>query len=89
MPNDTPEGHLEDLDPDDLFEVPDENYMLESEEYESLGTKDYVVPDDPFEQEHFRRRLVATARSMKHKRHLPQANTNPLNEKWVEVLSAE
>ena len=88
MWNGTPKGPLEDLDPDDIFEGAGENYMLESEEDESLDTEDYIVPEDPFEQERFRRRLIATARSMKHKQQL-QANTNALNEKWVEVPSTK
>jgi hypothetical protein len=47
--NDTPNQHLGDSDPDDLFEGADDNYMPESEEDESLGTEDYIVPEDPFE----------------------------------------
>ena len=63
----TPEGHLEDSNRDDLFEGGNDNYMPESEDDESLSTKDYVVPEYPFEQERHWRRLIATARSMKHK----------------------
>ena len=78
-----------DSDPDDLFEGADDNYMPESEEDDSLGTEDFIVPEDPFKQEHFRRCLVAMARSLKRKQQLLQENTDALNEKWVEVLSAE
>jgi hypothetical protein len=46
--NGTPDRHLGDSDPDDLFEGADDNYMPESEEDESLGTEDYIVPEDPF-----------------------------------------
>ena len=63
--------------------------MPESEEDESLGTEDYIVPEDPFGQERFRRHLIATARSLKRKQQQLQANTDALNEKWIEVLSAE
>ena len=64
--------------------------MPESKEDESLGTEDFIIPEDPLEQECFRRRLVATARSMKRKQQQQlQANTDALNEKWIEVLSAE
>ena len=61
----TPEGILEDLDPDDLFEGADDNYMLESQEDESLSIEDFIVPEDRVKQERFWRHLVATAWSMK------------------------
>ena len=85
----TLEGILEDLDPDDLFEGAANNYMPKSEDDTSLDPDDYIVPVDPFEQERFQRRLIATARSMKCKQQLLQANTDALNEKWIEVLSVE
>jgi hypothetical protein len=87
--NGTPDQPLGDSDPDDLFEGADDNYMPESEEDESLGTEDYIVPEDPLEQERFWRRLVTTAQSIKRKQQQLQANTDALNEKWVEVLSTE
>jgi hypothetical protein len=52
----SPERHVElegiprDSDPDDLFEGADDNYMLESEEDVSLGTEDFIFPEDPVEQ---------------------------------------
>ncbi|KAE8790681.1 hypothetical protein D1007_34878 [Hordeum vulgare] len=55
----------------------------------SLGTEDLIVPEDPFKQECFWRRLIATAGSMKHKQQQQQANTNELNEKCLGALSAE
>ena len=45
----------------------DDNYMPESEVDESLGIKDYIIPEDPFEQERFWRHLVVMARSIKRK----------------------
>ena len=51
--NGRPDRPLGDSDPDDLFEGADDNYMPESEEDESLSTEDYIVPEDPFEQERF------------------------------------
>ena len=33
----------------------------------SLGDKEFIVPEDPIEQESFRRRLIATAKSLKKK----------------------
>ena len=59
-----PKGFPKDMDPNDLFEGADDNYQPESAEDVSLGIEDYIVPEFPFEQECFRRRLVATARSM-------------------------
>ena len=49
-----------DEDPDDLDNGVDNNYLPKSKEDESLGDEDYIVPEDPYEQERFRRRLVAT-----------------------------
>jgi hypothetical protein len=65
--NSIPDRLRRDSDPDDLFEGADDNYMPESEEDKSLGTEDYIIPEDSFEQKRFWRRLVATARSMKRK----------------------
>ena len=45
----------------------DSNYLLTSKEDESLGDEDFIVPEDPLEQERFKRRLIATARSLKRK----------------------
>ena len=36
-----------------------------SEDEVSLGDKEFVVPEDPVEQERFKRRLIATANSLK------------------------
>ena len=82
----SPEGIPEDLDPDDLFEGANDNYLPKSKEDKSLHTEDYIVPEDPFEQERFRWCLAATVPSMKRKQ---QANEDALNDKWVEILSAE
>ena len=51
------------MDPNDLFEGADDNYLPESKEDESLGSEDYVVPEDPFEQE----RLPAAPRGHRSK----------------------
>ena len=45
----------------------DDNYMLLSEEEVSLGDKEFIVPEDPVEQERFKRRLIATTKSLKKK----------------------
>ena len=46
-------------------EVEDDNYMPPSEDEASLDDDEFVVPEDPIEQERFQRRLMATARSLK------------------------
>ena len=38
-----------------------------SEDEISLGDDEFGVPEDPAEQERFKRRLIATARSLKKK----------------------
>ena len=48
-------------------EVEDDNYMLPSEDEASLDDDEFVVPEDPVEQERFKRRLMATASSVKKK----------------------
>ena len=41
--------------------------MPPSEDEASLDDDEFVVPEDPVEQEHIQRRLMATARSLKKK----------------------
>ena len=45
----------------------DDSYRPPSEEETSLGNKDFIVPEDPLEQERFKLQLIATARSLKKK----------------------
>ena len=45
----------------------DDSYRPPSEEETSLGNKDFIVPDDPLEQERFKLQLIATSRSLKKK----------------------
>ena len=45
----------------------DDNYLPLSEDEASLGTEDFVMPEEPLKQERFKRRLIATARSLKKK----------------------
>ena len=45
----------------------DSNYLPLSEEEESLDNEDFIVPEAPLEQERFKRRLIAIARSLKKK----------------------
>ena len=45
----------------------DDNYMPPSEDEASLDNDEFVVPEDPVEQKHFQRRIMAMARSLKKK----------------------
>ena len=45
----------------------DSNYLPISEEDESLSDKDFIVSEEPLEQEGFKRRLIATTRSLRKK----------------------
>ena len=55
----------------------------------SLGDEDFIVPEEPVKQERFRRRLIATARSLKNKQQQLQADQDLLNDRWTNVLAAE
>ena len=45
----------------------DNNYLPPSEDEVSLSDKDFIVPEEPLEQERFKQRLIATSRSLKKK----------------------
>ena len=60
-----------------------------SEDEESLGDEEFIVPEDPIEQERFKRRLIATARSLKKKQQQLQADQDLLTDRWTEVLATE
>ena len=45
----------------------EDNYMPPSKDEVSLGDEDFIMPEEPLEQEGFKRRLIATARSLKKK----------------------
>ena len=44
-----------------------------SEEEVSLGDEEFIVPEDPVEQKLFKRRLIATTKSVKKKQQQLQA----------------
>ena len=67
----------------------DSNYLPLSEDEESLGNEDFIVPEEPLEQERFKRRLIATARSLKKKQQQLQADQDLLNDRWTDILAAE
>ena len=55
----------------------------------SLNDDEFVVPEDPVEQERFKRRLIATANSLKKKQQQLQADQDLLADQWTEVLAAK
>ena len=60
-----------------------------SEDEVSLGDEEFIVPEDPVEQEHFKRRLIARANSLKKKQQQLRADKDLLADRWTEVLAAE
>ena len=60
--------------------------MPSSEDEISLGDDEFGMPEDPAEQERFKRRLIATARSLKKKNQQLQADQDLLTDRWTEVL---
>ena len=65
------------------------NYLPLFEEEESLGNEDFIVLEEPLEQECFKRWLIATARSLRKKQLQLQADQDLLNDIWTEVLATE
>ena len=63
--------------------------MALSEDEVSLGDEEFIVPEDPVEQERFKRRLIATANSLKKKQQQLRADQDLLADRWTEVLAAE
>ena len=60
-----------------------------SEDEVSLGDEEFIMPEDPVEQERFKRRLMATTNSLKKKQQQLQADQDSLADRWTEVLAAE
>ena len=60
-----------------------------SEAEVSLGDEEFIMPEDPVEQEHFQRRLIATAKSLKKRQQQLKADQDLLADRWTEVLAAE
>ena len=63
--------------------------MPPSKDEASLDDDEFVMPEDPVKQERFKRRLIATANSLKKKQQQLQANQDLLADRWTEVLAAE
>ena len=55
----------------------------------SLGDEEFIMPEDPVEQERFKRRLIATANSLKKKQQQLRADQDLLADRWTEVLATE
>ena len=47
------------------------------------------MPEEPLEQERFKRKHITTARSLKKKQQQLQAEQDTLNDSWIQVLAAE
>ena len=60
-----------------------------SEDEVSLRDEEFIVPEDPVEQERFKRRLMATRNSLKKKQQQLQSDEDLLADRWTEVLAAE
>ena len=63
--------------------------MPPSEDEASLHDDEFGVPEDPVEQERFKRRLMATASSLKKTQQQLRADQDLLADRWTEVLAAE
>ena len=59
--------------------------MPPSEDEESLNDDEFVVPEDPVKQERFKRKLMATASSLKKKQQQLRADQDLLADRWTEV----
>ena len=73
----------------DHSDAEDSNYQPVSEEEVSLGDDEFVVPEEPLEQESLHQRLITTARSLKKQKQWLKAAQDTLNDRWNEVLDAE
>ena len=59
----------------------DGSYHPLSEKEVSLGNEDFIVPEEPLEQERFKLQLIATTRSLKKKQQQLQADQDLLNDR--------
>jgi hypothetical protein len=67
------EGQVNPDEPVGNEDSEDSNYLPISVEDASLGNEDFIMPEEPLEQERFKRQLIATARSLKKKQQQLQA----------------
>ena len=59
------------------------------EDEASLGDDEFAMPEDPVEQERFKRRLIAMANSLNKKQQQLQADQVLLADRWTEALAPE
>ena len=67
----------------------DDNYMPLFKDEVSPGDEEFTMPKDPVNQGRFKRRLIATAKSLKKKQQQLQADQDLLTDRWTEVLAAK
>ena len=61
--------------------------MPPSEDEVSLDDEEFIVPEDPVEQERSKRWLIATAKCLRKKQQQLQADQDLLADRWTEVLA--
>ena len=66
-----------------------DNYTPPTEDEVSLGNDEFGVPEDPVEQVRFKRRLMATARSLQRKQEQLKADQDLLVDRWTKILATE
>ena len=66
----------------DHSDVEDSNYQPVSEDEISLGNVEFVIPEEPLEQERLHQRLIATARSLKKQKQRLKTAQDTLNDRW-------
>ena len=64
----------------------DGSYHPLSEEEVSLDNEDFIIPEEPLEQERFKRQLIAMARSLKKRQRQLQADQDLLVDRWTDLL---
>ena len=67
----------------------DKAHQPPSGEENSLDEDAHIIPERHLEQENLRRRLIATARSLKKQKQRLKAAQNTLNSRWNKVLDNE
>ena len=73
----------------DHGDAEDSNYQPHSEEEISPRNNEFVIPEEPLEQECLHQRLIATARSLKKQKQRLKDAHDTLNDKWNKVLAAD
>lgn len=63
--------------------------MPKSKEEVSLGGEEFIVLEEPLDQERFKRQLIAIAQNLKKKQQQLKAEHDTLNERWTKVLGDE